>query len=81
MLDADFVLGLDLHRVWASPAAGEAWQPSATIRARVAERVAARAAGDFDRADGIRAELAAQGVSLTDRPDGTSDVQLAVDSR
>ena len=72
MLDADFVLGLDLHRTW--DAAAEAWQPSAEILARVAERAAARAAGDFSRADAIRAELAAAGVALTDRPDGTSKI-------
>jgi len=78
MLDADFVLGLDLHLVWAPTAAGDAWKPSSEIQARVAERAAARAAGDFARADAIRAELAAQGISLVDQSDGTTEARRAV---
>lgn len=41
------------------------------IEAKVAERTAARTAKDFARADAIRAELAAQGVELHDRPAAT----------
>ncbi len=43
----------------------------ATVDARVAERDAARAAGDFAAADRIRAELADQGIALEDTPNGT----------
>jgi cysteinyl-tRNA synthetase len=42
------------------------------VEARLAERLAARAAKDFARADQIRDELAAQGVQLLDGPQGTT---------
>src|SRR5581483_11662485 len=42
----------------------------AALDARVTERDAARAAGDFALADRIRDELAAQGVVLEDTPNG-----------
>ncbi|WP_305043743.1 cysteine--tRNA ligase [Geoalkalibacter sp.] len=42
------------------------------VEARLAERLAARAAKDFARADQIRDELAAQGVQLLDSPTGTT---------
>lgn len=41
------------------------------IEGRVAERAAARSAGDFVRADAIREELAAVGVELEDTPGGS----------
>jgi len=41
------------------------------IQAKVAERVAARAAKDFTRSDALRDELVALGVSLHDGPQGT----------
>jgi cysteinyl-tRNA synthetase len=44
---------------------------AATIEARIAERIAAKKAKDFARADAIRAELLAQGVVLEDSRDGT----------
>jgi len=47
--------------------------PVTTVDAQIAARVAARAGKDFARADAIRAELAAQGIELLDRPDGTTD--------
>jgi cysteinyl-tRNA synthetase len=51
----------------------------AWIEARVAERVAARAAKDFARADAIRAELAQQGVELQDEPgSGTTSWKIVV---
>jgi len=42
------------------------------IKAKVAERNEARRRKDFKRADEIRAELASHGITIEDRPDGTS---------
>jgi cysteinyl-tRNA synthetase len=44
----------------------------AEIERRIAERNEARSKKDFAKADGIRKELAAQGIILEDRPDGTT---------
>ena len=44
----------------------------AAIEAAIAERVAARKARDFGRADAIRAELAGKGILLEDGPNGTT---------
>ncbi len=77
ILDADAVLGLDLHLVWAAGHAttgGEA--PPATvlvpadIQRLVDDRAEARDARDFATADAIRDELAAAGWSVVDGPDG-----------
>ena len=47
------------------------------IEAAIIERLAARKARDFKRADAIRAELTARGIELEDRRDGTTTWKLA----
>ena len=69
-LDADWVLGLDLDRVWdAAPGATTSAVP-AEVEALAAERTTARAARDFGRADELRAEIVAAGWDVTDGPGG-----------
>jgi cysteinyl-tRNA synthetase len=71
-LDADQVLGLDLDRVdggvtdeYASPIPDE-------VRQLVAERAAARAGGDFGRADTVRATVAELGWDIVDTAEGST---------
>ena len=44
----------------------------ADIEKQIAERTEAKKRKDFKRADAIRSELAAQGILIEDKPDGTS---------
>jgi cysteinyl-tRNA synthetase len=70
VLDADAVLGLDLHRVWES-AGGSEDVPEA-VASLVATRDSARAARDYARADALREEIAALGWDVIDGPDGST---------
>jgi cysteinyl-tRNA synthetase len=76
VLDADFVLGLDLDRAWAddaSPAAasGPGQAPDDVARL-LFQRDAARAARDWSRADALRDELAGMGWDVVDGPSGST---------
>ena len=71
ILDADVVLGLDLHRVWDQPDATEATPVPGDVLALVAERDAARAGRDYTTADELRDRLAALGWDVVDAPAGT----------
>jgi cysteinyl-tRNA synthetase len=51
--------------------------PEARVEELVSKRVIARAAKDFTTSDRIRDELAAQGIVLEDKPDGTTEWRRA----
>ena len=71
-------LAATLNLLQLSPAAylqGGEGLDAAAIEARIAARAAAKAAKDFALADGIRRELAAQGIELKDGPAGTTWVK------
>lgn len=90
VLDADYVLGLDLGRDHAhdrvtgigvthgSTVLAPNELPSDIARS-VADRGMARAAGDFGAADRIREDLRAAGYELVDGPDGTIVSRRAID--
>jgi cysteinyl-tRNA synthetase len=73
VLDADAVLGLDLHRAWepASTDAAESGVP-VDVAALVAARDEARSTRDFAKADDLRRQLAELGWDVVDGPDGSS---------
>jgi len=71
VLDADLVLGLDLHRVWDARRVPAATSVPGPISALVDARAAARQDRDFARADAIRDKLADQGWVVVDGPDGS----------
>ena len=78
--DFDYVLGLDLVKT--AKAAVEAEEKAAAtasddpfvqeIEAKIAERIEAKKAKDYARADAIRNELLEKGVVLVDTKDGTT---------
>ena len=73
VLDADYVLGLDLDRVWDEPADSAPTDELASEEAAlVNERSDARRRRDFARADELRDELADRGIALVDEADGTT---------
>jgi len=79
VLDADAVLGLDLHRVWEQ-------QPAAMVidsraDALLAERARARADRDWAAADRIRETLRGLGLEPVDRADGTSELRPLAPAR
>jgi cysteinyl-tRNA synthetase len=69
VLDADYVLGLDLDRASAGGGAAADAVPS-TVAALADARAAARAGRDYATADELRARIAELGWAVTDGPDG-----------
>ena len=71
-LDADAVLGLDLHRVWAEDATTARPAVPAEVAALVEARSVARSSQDFARADELRAEIEGLGWDVADGPGGST---------
>jgi len=73
LLDADLVLGLDLDLTWSKePHSAQTAEDDPEIVQIMAAREAARAAGDYARADALREQLRAMGVEVVDEPGGRS---------
>lgn len=70
LLGAGLTLGLLQQAPSAWFARGASGDDDARIQALIDERIAAKAAKDFARADGIRRQLADEGVLLEDTPQG-----------
>jgi cysteinyl-tRNA synthetase len=71
-LDADFVLGLNLHEVWTAATGEHDGTVPADIAAILEERTEARAARDFSRADELRTALADRGWDVIDAAEGST---------
>ena len=73
VLDADAVLGLGLHSVWADAPGDRAGEPMPDdIAALVAARTEARSARDYARADALRTDIETAGWAVTDGPNGST---------
>ena len=72
ILDADAVLGLDLHRVWLDAPELAGTEAPTEVRALLSRRQEARAARDYTTADRLRGELAALGWEVVDGRDGST---------
>ena len=70
VLDADTVLGLDLHRVWEMLATTS--EVPAAVASLLTERDAARSERDYARADALRDEIGSAGYEVIDSPEGSS---------
>jgi len=75
VLDMDYVLGLDLDRVWQAGPTNAAGRLPAKATPLLEARARARAAGNWVEADRLRAALRDLGVEPIDRADGSSDWQ------
>ena len=71
VLDADVVLGLDLHRVWDQPARDETEPVPPEVAELLAERTRARAARDYARSDTLRDRLTDLGWDVVDDRGGS----------
>jgi cysteinyl-tRNA synthetase len=72
-LDADLVLGLDLHHVWDGPEPDSLDDGIPTlVEQLLSDRAVARAARDFTAADAARDRITALGYEVIDSTDGTS---------
>jgi cysteinyl-tRNA synthetase len=72
VLDADAVLGLDLHRVWEGGSGRDPAAVPADVADLVAARTEARTAKDFARADALRGDLAELGWDVVDGSEGST---------
>jgi cysteinyl-tRNA synthetase len=70
------LLGRDPH-VFLQSGVGADGLDAAAVEARIEERRAAKAARDFARADGIRADLLTAGIVLEDKPGGVTEWRRA----
>ena len=66
---ANNFLGLLLQKEWFKGSGGD----NSEIQSLIDERIAAKKAKNWGRADEIRKTLAEQGIILEDKPDGTTD--------